>query len=343
MMEVFDVVIVGGGPAGLICAQRLSHSGMSILLIEKDEVFGDKVCAGGLTRKGLKILDLPEEIIQQKVCRTVLHSPGRYSHANSPDPIVVTVDRRDLGRWQASCISTADVKILKNTKVKEVRASRVVLEDDREIAYGSLVGADGYSSVVRRYLGLPQEKKLIGIQYLIPDGGIDPAIEIFLDHRHFHSWYAWIFPHKDHLAVGCVCDPGYFSPKKMKKAFQDWLHSKNLDISGAEYQSAPISYDYRGLKFDNIYLAGDAAGIASGLTGEGIYQSLVSGIQVACYISGEQEELKEFKFVLRYNRIQERIMKFLIRIGPFRVLIYEIIILLMNNKRFKNKVNKGFS
>ena len=36
------------------------------------------------------------------------------------------------------------------------------MEDGRELAYGSLVGADGYASIVRRHLGLPQKKKLIG-------------------------------------------------------------------------------------------------------------------------------------------------------------------------------------
>jgi geranylgeranyl reductase len=225
----------------------------------------------------------------------------------------------------------------------QVKDSSVVMEDGRELAYGSLVGADGYASIVRRHLGLPQKKKLIGIQYLIPAKVNEPTLEIFLDNKYFRSWYAWIFPHRDKLAVGCICDPGYYSSKKMKTAFHAWLKSKNLDISGAEYQSAPISYDYRGLKFGNIYLAGDAAGLASGLTGEGIYQSLVSGLQVAAYINGQEEELDEFKYVLRYNRIQEKIMKFLIRIGPFRKLVFEIIILLMNNKRFKNKINNGFS
>ena len=97
------------------------------------------------------------------------------------------------------------------------------------------------------------------------------------------------------------------------------------------------------MKFGNIFLAGDAAGIASGLTGEGIYQSLVTGIEVANYITGCTEESDDMKAVIRYNRIQEKIMFFLIRIGPLRKIIFELIIIMMNNKRFKNKVNNGFS
>ncbi|HSG68116.1 MAG TPA: NAD(P)/FAD-dependent oxidoreductase [Bacteroidales bacterium] len=342
-MEKFDVVIVGGGPAGLICAKRLAETELRVLLLEKNNVFGGKVCAGGLTRKGLSILDIPDEIIQHKIHNTALHSIHRSSQAITPDAIAVTVDRKDLGRWQRSLLQDTHVEIRQESRVVEIRDDRVVLRDGTEIGYGFLVGADGYASVVRRFLGLPQDKTMIGIQYQVPMPGLEPRLEIFLDSRNFNSWYGWKFPHKDILAVGCGCDPRYYSPKKLKENFHAWLNNQNIDVSRAIYQSAPISYDYRGLRFGNIFLVGDAAGIASGLTGEGIYQSLVTGIEVAGYILGQEEESAEMKAVIRYNRIQERIMKVLIRLGPLRRLVYELIIILMNNKRFKNKVNNGFS
>jgi flavin-dependent dehydrogenase len=342
-MKKFDVIIIGAGPAGLICAEKLSKTDLSVLLIEKDVVFGDKVCAGGFTRKDLAILDIPDEIIAHKVHRTALHSPARHSETNMADPIVVTIDRKDLGRWQRSQLNETTVSVMTGTRVKEVRKESVVLDNGEEMGFTSLVGADGYASVVRRYLGIPQEKKMIGIQYMVPQTVTDPKLEIFLDSKYFNSWYGWIFPHSDMICVGCACDPKYYSSRKLKENFHNWLIKMNIDVSLAEYQSAPISYDYRGLKFENMYLVGDAAGIGSGLTGEGIYQSLVTGIEVAEYIKGGTEESDELKAVIRYNRIQEKIMKFLIRIGPLKKIVYELIIMLMNNKRFKNRVINGFS
>lgn len=342
-MEKFDVIIVGGGPAGLICAEKLSKADLSILLIEKDEVFGDKVCAGGITRKGLAILNLPDEIIEHKINHTALNSPDRLSQTVTPDPMVVTVNRMALGNWQRSLLDDTSVKVMNNARVTEIKDEHIVLKSGEEIAYKYLVGADGYSSIVRRYLGIPQDKKLIGIQYVVPMPGLEPKLEIFLDSKHFNSWYGWIFPHKDKFSAGCVCAPKYYSSKKLKENFLKWLAKMEIDVSEAEYQSAPISYDYRGLKFDNIFLAGDAAGVASGLTGEGIYQTLVTGIEVAEYITGRTEESDDLKAVLRYNRIQEKIMKFLIRIGPLKKIIYELIIMLMNTNRFKSRVNNGFS
>ena len=327
----------------MICAQRLSESDLSILLIEKDSVFGDKVCAGGLTRKDLGVIAIPDDIIQQKVTRTSLHSPKRSSSAEMSEPIVVTVNRKDLGRWQRLLLDNNRVTVRTDTRVTEVRADHILLKDGTPIGFRHLVGADGFASVVRRYLGFPQEKVMMGIQYLVPVPGLDPRLEIFLDSKNFCSWYAWKFPHRDMLSVGCGCDPRYYSTKKLKENFSKWLVKQSIDTSNATYQSAPISYDYRGLKFGNKYLVGDAAGIASGLTGEGIYQSLVTGIEVARYLMGETEVSEEMKFVLRYNRIQHRALKFLIRIGPLRSLVFELIIMLMNNKRFKYKVNNGFS
>lgn len=342
-MQSYDVIIVGAGPAGLICAEKLIGSGLSILLIEKDSVFGDKVCAGGLTRKDLSIYDFPDEIIARKVHKTAVHSPKRISHAETPDPIVITMDRKDLGRFQRGRLDESGVDVLTGTRVKEIREGRVITADEQEFGYTYLVGADGYASVVRRYLDIPVKRKLIGIQYVAPLQSVDPKLEIFLDSKHFHAWYGWIFPHRDLMSVGCCCDARFLPASKLKENFHRWLNKKNIDVSKGEYQSAPISYDFRGLRFGNIFLVGEAAGMASGLTGEGIYQSLVSGIEVAEYIMGRDEESEQMRYVRKYNLIQLRIMKFLIHCGPLRGLIHEMILMLMNNKRFKAKINKGFS
>ena len=49
----YDIVIVGGGPAGLACARTASGRGIRTLLIERKKTIGKKVCAGGITWNGL--------------------------------------------------------------------------------------------------------------------------------------------------------------------------------------------------------------------------------------------------------------------------------------------------
>ena len=130
---------------------------------------------------------------------------------------------------------------------------------------------------------------------------------------------------------------------RVKKNFKLWLDKNGYDLSNAHYESWPISYDYRGYNFGNIFLIGEAAGLASGFTGEGIYQSLTSGDTVARTILDSSYSSKAMDDVLKYNKIQYRIMKFLYFAGPFRGMFQSLVIMAMNNKMIKAKINAGFS
>ncbi len=342
-MKTYDVVITGAGPAGLMCAETLSGSGLSVLLLEKNDVFGKKVCAGGLTRKDIALLDVPDKIIEHKVNKTAVYTTKKQSGADAPEPFLFTVNRIELGTWHKQRLEKTDVEIRNKAKVTSVDDKKVVINNSEEIGYKYLVGADGFFSVVRKYLGLPHEKKLAGLQYIVPDDDPDPRLCIYLNSKRFHSWYGWKFPHKNSYAIGCCADPRILPPDKLKKNFKLWIKENGFDISNAEYQAYPISYDYRGYKFGNIFLTGEAAGLVSGFTGEGIYQSLVSGKTVANTILNPDHHSDEMDAVLKYNEIQEKILKFLIKAGPFRSSLHNLIVSLLNNKRIKTKIHRSFS
>jgi len=342
-MQKYDVVIVGAGPAGLMCAETLVGTGLSVIVLEKNDVFGKKVCAGGLTRKDLSLLDVPDEIIEHKVDRTaVIASKGR-SGADAPQPFLFTVDRIKFGTWYKERVEKAGIEVRKNSKVTSVDDTKVVINGNEEMGYKFLVGADGFFSVVRKYLRLPQEKRLAGLQYIIPAKNVDPRLYIYLNAKRFHAWYGWKFPHEGAYAVGCCADPDIVPPPVLKKNFSLWLQENGIDISEAEYQAYPISYDYRGFKFGNVFLAGEAAGLASGFTGEGIYQSLVSGKTVAKTILDGNYHSDEMEAVIKYNSIQEKVLDFLVKAGPFRSVVHSMIVGLLNNKWVKSKIHKSFS
>ena len=337
------MIIVGGGPAGLQCARDLSASSLRVLLLEKQEGFGDKLCAGGLTRKGMDLLGIPDQVIEHNILHTAIHSRKRDAGSVTRVPALCTVNRRALGTYQRSLLNGTSVEVRTGSQVVEIRDRELVLKDGKTYGFNFLVGADGYSSLVRRHLGLKVEKKLIGFQYRIPLVQEVPLLEIFLDARRFSVWYAWIFPHKDHIAVGCCCDPRYADPQKIKDQFHEWLKDRGIDPGENNLESCPIAYDYRGVKFDHIFLVGEAAGMASGFTGEGIYQSLVSGQEVARMILEPAYEPVQLAEALKYNHILERVMRLFRWAGPFKANLQEFLLILMNREWLRKKINKQFT
>jgi geranylgeranyl reductase len=342
-MEHYEVIIVGGGPAGLECARELSNSSLRVLLLEKREGFGDKLCAGGLTLKDMEILPLPDHVIEQKILHTSIHSRRRSSGAVTKEPFIFTVDRKVLGSYQRSLLEGTGVEVRTSSQVSGVKGQHILLKDGTAIGFNYLVGADGYSSLVRRHLGLKMEKRLIGFQYTVQLEQEYPTLELHMDARRFSTWYAWIFPHGDTIAVGCCCDPRKMNPQKLKAGFHKWLNDRNIEPGDSRLESCPIACDYRGISFGNIFLAGEAAGLASGLTGEGIYQSLASGQEVARMILDPEYEPENLEKVLKYNRATDRVMLFFRRAGLFRGVVQELLLILMNTDRIRNKVRNQFS
>lgn len=342
-MEQFDVIIVGGGPAGLQCARELSGSSLRILLLEKNESFGEKLCAGGLTRKGMDLLSIPDHVIEHKILRTSIHSRKRDAASETRVPALCTVDRKKLGSFQKSLLDGSMVEVKTGSQVVGIENQQVILKDGSSYGFNYLVGADGYASLVRRHLGLKTQKKLMGFQYTIPQVQEDPLLQIFLNASRFSSWYAWIFPHRKSIAVGCCCDPRRTDVQKIKSNFHEWLIEKDLDPGEGSLEAYPIACDYRGVKFGHVFLAGEAAGMASVFTGEGIYQSLVSGQEVARMILDPMYDPVHLEEVLSYNRILERVLKLFRFAGPFRGALQELLLILMNREWLRTRINKQFT
>jgi flavin-dependent dehydrogenase len=343
MMEVYDVIIVGGGPAGLKCAEILGKSDKNVLLLEKDAVFGNKLCAGGLTRKAMSLLEVPDHLIEQKISDATLFSPLNRSFTNTPYPLLFTVNRKNLGKWQRDRLEGSGVTVHASAQVISIDPETVTLKDGSRYGYRTLVGADGYASIVRRYLNIPVVKRLIGMQYTLSVQDVTSMLEIHLHSRFFKSWYAWVFPHRHSIAVGCCCDPGLMKVSRLRDNFHKWLILRGIDPGDAILESSPISYDFRGVRFNNIFLVGEAAGLASGLSGEGIYQSLISGREVARMIIDPAHEPEALRAAVRFNTVQNRFMRMLYRAGIFRGLFIELILLLMNNKYIRTRVSNAFS
>jgi flavin-dependent dehydrogenase len=297
----FDVVIVGAGPAGLNCAEKLK--GKSVLVLEADNHIGRKVCAGGLTPESLDYLKLPANVLERSFRKITVHT-------TTQDPVnfgyrICTINRESLGKWMLRKAERSGAEIRTGSRVTQIGRGYVIVNKEK-IRFKSLVGADGPSSFVRRHLGLPASDMGIAFHYLIPGRYKRP--ELFFNPRLFGTWYAWIFPHKDCASIGCGCDPRVISPQRIKRGFHQWLRDMDIDFSSGQYEASPINYDYRGHAFGSTFLTGEAAGLSSGITGEGIYQALVSGEEIANIILGKGG-LKGMQEILKTKKGESSLLR----------------------------------
>ena len=78
-----------------------------------------------------------------------------------------------------------------------------------------------------------------------------------------------------------------------------WLDPEQL-------RAGLVNFDYRGVRFDRTFLVGDAAGLASGLTGEGIHPALISGRAVARMILDPAASTRALDLLVRHQRRHRR-------------------------------------
>lgn len=335
-MESFDVIIVGAGPAGLKCAETLGNSKYKVLLLEKNSEIGPKVCAGGLTGKDIEYLNLPKDLIDFHYDEIKFHINNSQFNLKNKNNFAFTIDRKNLGQWQLKKLNKfKNIKVKTSARVSKIEKDFIVV-NNKKIAYKFLVGADGSSSIVKKHLGIKSKEVGIAVQYIIPTKKYK-EFEIFFNSKLFSAWYAWIFPHKDYVSIGCSCNPKILSSKKLTNNFQKWLKENQIDISNAKYEAFMIDFDYQGYQFENIFLVGDAGGFVSGLTGEGIYQALVSGEEIAKIILDKNYESNKINELLKIKRKHNRLMNFLIKCGKFRTIIFYIGVFLLKIPYFKKK------
>ena len=276
-MKSYHTVIVGGGPGGLACATLLARAGREVLLLERNQRVGPKVCAGGVTWSGLK-QRLPESLLQRTFPDQHITTRRQHTVISAPQPLVSTVNREELGQWQLAEALAAGVEVETGVRVERIAGNTLVISD-KAIAFAHLVGADGSSSVVRQHLGLATREVGVGLNVMV--AGDFPRMEWHLDEHFFNNGYAWIFPHRDCASIGAYGARLYTSPAELRKNFLLWAAKHGINPGSAKIRAGLINYDYRGWRFGNCFLVGDAAGLASALTGEGINPAIVSGEEAA--------------------------------------------------------------
>ncbi len=327
--ERADVVVVGGGPGGLACARDLAVAGARVLLVERKSGFGHKVCAGGITCSGLLPL-IPPDLVERSFPVQHVCSPRQQAQVQGPKPIIATVDRRRLGQWMAQQAQAAGALLYTGVQALQLTERGLVLRDAagrvRELRCGHVVGADGARSLVRRSLGLPSHLAL-GLSAMLPLHW--PQMEWHLAPRLFASGYAWVFPHSAATSVGAFADAGLLSGKALQNALERWARHRGIALDSRTLRAGWVNCAYQGLRFGSRWLVGDAAGLSSALTGEGIYPAVCSGRAVAAMLLSGHSSAPELEGLITRQAQHRRLAQLAGRSRLGAELLAESLLLLL--------------
>jgi flavin-dependent dehydrogenase len=305
-MGSFTVIIVGAGPGGLACATILAKHGYDVLVLEKKPVAGPKVCGGGITWGGL-IKRIPEHLIEGAFPSQYIRSNFQHTVIKAAEPIVATIRREVMGQWMCQQAQDYGAKIKTSCRVYKITPGTV--ETNRgEFGYRYLIGADGSSSIVRKYLRLPTDRIGVGIHFQVP--GNFENMEWHLNDSFFLNGYSWIFPFRNMASIGVYGIKPYNNPRQMLCNLRRWTEQRKITVSGLKPKAGLINFDYLGWRFNNIMLIGDAAGLASGLTGEGMYPAIVSGETAARVIINPDYDCLELQRLILKQQKHRRIVEF---------------------------------
>lgn len=283
-METVEHLVIGAGPAGLRAAQVLAQAAREVLVLEKNPEVGPKTCAGGLTAKAVRELaplGLPPDLGLARVGHVAF--TGGVPHVlDAAAAVVRTIPRRDLGRWQLEHTRRAGAEVRTGAAAAGLDLeSRTLIVGGRALRYRCLIGADGANSAVRRALGLPHARACFAAEYNAPGLRLEP-LRVECDPGALANGYFWVFPHERYTSIGAVAPKRAVRPAVVRRYLAGRAAVLGADPERTPFEAATLEVEFAGFDFPNgVHLVGDAAGVPSALTAEGIYAALITGEETA--------------------------------------------------------------
>ncbi|MCU0621920.1 MAG: geranylgeranyl diphosphate reductase [Gemmatimonadales bacterium] len=298
MTELFDAVVVGGGPAGATAASDLAALGRQVALLDRDGRV--KPCGGAVPPQLLLDFDVPRSLLVNTVNAARMVSPrGRAVEMPVGEGFVGMVDRDVFDEWlRARATQRGAVRVTGRFSHVERHGDGTVSVHyaagrGREGAASTLrartvIGADGALSAVARQEvpGAEGMMRVFAYHEIVaspPDSEAfrQARCDVFYQGRLSPDFYAWIFPHGATTSVGTGSLQQGFG---MRDAVARLRRETGLDRAETlRREGAPIPLQPLA-RWDNgrdVVLAGDAAGVVAPASGEGIFYAMTGGREAA--------------------------------------------------------------
>jgi len=292
-----DVLIIGGGPAGLVAAREAAatNPALEVLLIERDRAFGAPVrCGEGVGAAGVsEFLDTTgASWISRRITRVIFIAPDGTEVRLAEGDVGYVLDRTRFEPALAADAGKAGCELWLGTEATDMRRADGGWQVDARgrggdvtISARVVIGADGVESLVGRWAGLdtrvPARDMESCAQYVVQGIDFDPdAIYLHFGRQVAPSGYAWIFPKGVGVAnVGL----GIVALRGEGRSAREWL-DRYVDAyfptgtrTGFTVGGVIVHTTVKRTVADGVLLCGDAAHMVNPLSGGGIVTGMKAG------------------------------------------------------------------
>src|SRR5215472_1257635 len=295
-----DIAIVGGGPAGSICGERLASHGFNVTIFD-ERLAWEKPCGGGLTHKAIQAYpfllnsDQPKRVVNTA---ELIAGNGRRARFDMSHPIVIYARKVLNGLLLDRAIVAGCSTICSRVTSVDTDGPRVRLTARGEVCQSDfvVVAAGARNRLLPETTALTANDLELTLGYFVPTE--EDIIKVkFL--KEFEG-YLWSFPRADHLSVGICAKMGQSPTQQLRRHLDDFVLEENIPMDGAQFYShvlpSPQAQTIRGRRIagKNWAMAGDAAACVDPITGEGLYYALRSGDLLAqALIEGQLQSYPE--------------------------------------------------
>ncbi|BCS95765.1 geranylgeranyl reductase [Desulfoluna limicola] len=288
----YDILVVGGGPAGASAASAAASRGMRVLVVDKRTVPGRPVqCAEYIPAQLARDIAIPKEAISQVIrfMKTTLPD-GTISKIRAPG---LMIHRERFDTFLMDEAVNKGAHLLTGVRAESLHSNLVRLrtrEGREEYVHAEVViGADGPRSLVGQWIDETVSDFVYAMQVRVRLARPMDATEVYFD-RKFYGGYGWLFPKNGEGNVGVGIKPHDLSGWPLSKALESLvndLESKGKimrpyhALAGGLIPVKPVGQIVKG----RFALVGDAAGLAHPITGAGIAAAVISGRMAGSWAS----------------------------------------------------------
>jgi len=300
--KLWDVLVIGAGPAGTLASRELTRRGMKTLLVDSKSFPRDKVCGGYVNGRALSVLrsvglgTLCGNLGGKSLSEVEIRAGSRK--LSIPLPTGIAVSRYALDAALVHEAKQAGVEFLPETKAtvtRDVDSSfrHVQLQRVHEaptiVRSKVVLACDGLSHSSLRELDIFQSH--VASNARIGVGGVvEDASPCYPNGRVFMTISRWGYVgitrvESEKICLAAALDVDYVREFGMQKAVLEILHNAGTPVSRSLRQMSyhgtpPLTRRTPVLADNRLFLLGDAAGYVEPFTGEGMAMALTGAKQI---------------------------------------------------------------